>query len=69
MKIVSLEKSRKKRDEQRHQKDLEAASFTANVWNIAVDHERYLPRKLAIKLIHQIMMDHGIEVREMTEGL
>ncbi len=40
--------------------------FIMDMWYEAVDKERYLPRELSIKLIEQIMLDHGIMLQDLA---
>lgn len=36
-----------------------------DAWSAAVDNSRYLPWQMAVKLIQQIMIDHGIKTEDI----
>lgn len=67
MRVENLSEFRKERAQREFQKEMETSEFILDMWYEATDKERYLPRELAIKLIEQIMLDHGIRPQEFTE--
>jgi hypothetical protein len=47
--------------------EAKASQFTIETFQEAIDAARYLPRVLAIKLIEQVMLDHGLEPMDVVE--
>ena len=68
MRVLSFEKLKEKRNREQDRRRIEATQFVVDAWNIAVEHERFLPKELALKLVRQIMVDHGIKVKELKSG-
>jgi hypothetical protein len=50
------------------EKQAEVSQFTLEAFKAAVEQERYLPWNLAVTLIRQIMIDHGIGVEDLDQG-
>jgi hypothetical protein len=47
--------------------EAKASEFTVETYRAAIDAARYLPRVLAIKLIEQVMLDHGLDPTEVAK--
>jgi hypothetical protein len=45
----------------------ELSPFTMEAFKTAVEQERYLPWNLAVTLVRQIMIDHGIRLEDVDE--
>lgn len=43
----------------------EISKFTLEAFQSAVEQERYLPWDLAVTLVRQIMIDHGIQLKDL----
>lgn len=67
MSVTQIEDFREKQGRQKFEKEKAAGQFTMDMWYEAVEKERYLPWQLAIKLIEQIMVDHGITLKDLSE--
>ena len=69
MNVISLDSVKKNRDAQVRRQNEEALEFTYSAWQIAVEHSRFLPRDMALKLIQQIVYDHGMGLDELKKFL
>lgn len=69
MNVISLDSAKKTRDAQAKRQNEEALEFTYSAWQIAVEHSRFLPRDMALKLIQQIVYDHGMRIEEIKKFL
>ncbi len=69
MNVISLDSVKKTRDAQVKRQNEEALEFTYSAWQIAVEHSRFLPRDMALKLIQQIVYDHGVRIDELKKIL
>jgi hypothetical protein len=43
----------------------EVSQFTLEAFKAAVEQERYLPWNLAVILVRQVMIDHGIKLEDL----
>ncbi len=64
-KVISFENVKEKQDQEQREQTEKAYEFTFQAWNVAVEHSRFLPQKMAIKLIEQIVYDHGIRADDL----
>lgn len=67
MSVTQIEDFRQKQEREKFERERAAGRFTMDMWQEAVEKERYLPRQLAVKLIEQIMIDHGITLKDLSE--
>ncbi len=67
MSVQKISEFREKQEQRKFEEQIAADDFMMYMWQEAVDKERYLPRELSIKLIEQIMLDHGINLQDLSE--
>ncbi len=68
MSVKDMGEFREKRAKEKFERDEAACQFIIDMWREAVEKERYLPWELSIKLIEQIMLDHGIRMGDLAKN-
>jgi len=66
MSVTQMSEFRDRRIQEQFERADTAGQFIMEMWYEAVDKERYLPWELSIKLIEQIMVDHGITLQDLA---
>ena len=67
MSVTRMNEFRDRQIREKFEQDEAAGKFVMDMWYEAVDKERYLPRELSLKLIEQIMLDHGITLQDLAD--
>lgn len=68
MSVKDIVEFREKRAKEKFEREEASCQFIMDMWYEAVDKERYLPWELSIKLIEQIMLDHGITLGDLAKN-
>jgi hypothetical protein len=66
MSVTQMSEFRERQMREQFERAETASQFIMDMWYEAVDKERYLPWELSIKLIEQIMVDHGITLQDLA---
>jgi hypothetical protein len=65
MGVVVVGKFRADQRRESLEEQAEISQFTLEAFKAALEQERYLPWKLAVTLVRQVMLDHGIRLEDL----